>query len=380
VPFLFLSLVLAAALSSAQTAPAGTQLGVAQVSGRIVEEGTNAPLSGAMVTAIAMPRGPVVSARIGPPPQAITDADGRYVLDGLPPGRYRIDAQRAGFASALADPAAFRTFEVAAGQALAGVNFSLLKGGVITGQILDPSSGEPLVGAMVVALKRIEAVGAPANFAQSGLPRLMTAGQSVQTNDLGEFRIFGLPPGEYFIGTSRPPNFGFATGSPLTRAGSPATAAAPGIGAVFTYYPGTADAFAAHPVTVAAGQVATGIVFRIVMAQTYQVSGTVVDQTGAPVAGASVMLRGDPRTGFGPWPGSQGRSDASGNFVIGGIPPGSYMAMASVPLTAGSRGASSGSLDSLPRIVRPVSGPEPNVTVTDGNVGGVQIVVQLPSR
>lgn len=377
-PFLFLSLVLAAAVSSAQAPQAGTQPGAARISGRVVEDGTNAPLSGARVTAIAMQRGPIVSPPAGPPPQTITDADGRYAFDGLPPGRYRIDAQRTGFASPLADPSAFRTFEVAAGQTLAGVNFSLPKGAVITGQVLDPSSGEPLVGAMIMALKRLEIVGTSAVYSPPGLPLLRPAGQSAQTNDLGEFRIFGLPPGEYFVAASPRPNFPIAT-NPISRTSS-TTAAAPGIAPVMTFYPGTADASTALPVTVAAGQVATGIVIRLLTAQTYQVSGTVVDQNGTSVPGAMVMLRNDPRTsGFSAMPPANGRSDASGYFVIGGVTPGSYMAMASVPLPT-ARGASSGGVDSLPRIVRPVSSPEPNVTVTDGNVDGVQIVVQLPSR
>jgi hypothetical protein len=260
----------------------------------------------------------------------------------------------------LADPAAFRTFEVAAGQTLAGVNFSLPKSAVIAGQILDPSSGEPLANAMVMAMRRLGAVGAPVLYSPPGLPRLMPAGQSAQTNDLGEFRIFGLPPGEYFVASS-------------PRLTGAKTSAAQGTAPVMTFYPGTTDALAAQPVIVAAGQVATGIVFRILSAQTYRVSGTVVDARGAPVAGATVMLRNDPRTsGF-------GRSDARGHFVIGGVTPGSYMAMASVPVTARNQGGSTPGVDALAtRIVRPVLDPNSSFTVTDANVDGVQVVVRLP--
>ena len=55
---------------------------------------------------------------------------------------------------------------------------------------------------------------------------------------------------------------------------------------MFSFYPGTPDASAAQSVTVAAGQVATGFVMRLVTAETYQVSGTVVDQNGTPVGGS----------------------------------------------------------------------------------------------
>jgi carboxypeptidase family protein len=375
VPFLFLSLVLAGALSSEQAgalrAPTpATPLGnpqAARISGRVVEDGTNAPLSGVSVTAIAMERGPVVSPPTGPSPQTITAEDGRYMFDGLAPGRYRIDAQKAGFASPLADPAASRTFEVAAGQTLDGVNFSLPKGAVIAGQILDPSSGEPLANAMVMAMRRLGAVGAPVLYSPQGPPRLMPAGQSAQTNDLGEFRIFGLPPGEYFVASS-------------PRLTGAKTSAASGTAPVMTFYPGTTDALAAQPVIVAAGQVATGIVFRILSAQTYKVSGIVVDAQGAPVEGATVMLRNDPRTsGFGPMPAAGGRSDARGHFVIGGVTPGSYMAMASVPVTTRNQGGSTPGVDAFAtRILRPVLDPNSSFTVTDANVDGVQVVVHLP--
>ena len=105
-PFLFVSLVVAVPLSSEQTRQLSETLQARQtpqaaaqsggrISGRVVEDGTNAPLSGVSVTAIPMQRGPIVSAPTAPSPQTITGEDGRYMFDGLAPGRYRIDAQKA---------------------------------------------------------------------------------------------------------------------------------------------------------------------------------------------------------------------------------------------------------------------------------------------
>ena len=369
-PLLFLSLALAGALSFEQAPQTGTE--VTRVSGRVVEEGTNAPLSGARVTVVALDRTPVVSFPPGPPSQAITDQDGRFVFDGLPPGRYRIDAQKATFASPVLppDPLALRTFQLAAGQTLDGVNIPLLKGAVITGQILDPSSGEPVVGTMVMAMRRPGVAGGPAVLVASGTPRLMPAGSSTQTNDLGEFRIFGLSPGEYVVAASRPPNSGFApTG---------------GIAAVFSFYPGTADASAAQSVTVAAGQVATGFVMRLVTPETYQVSGTVVDQNGTPVVGAMVMLRTDPRTSgvMTAMPAGTGRSDANGNFVISGMAPGSYQTLANAPTAVRSQNSVGDGIDALASRRILINGTRASdqldVTVTNANVEGVQIIVQLP--
>jgi hypothetical protein len=382
-PFLFLSLALAGALSFEQAPRTGAQ--VARISGRVVEEGTNAPLSGARVSVLSLDGPPSVSFPVSAPPQTITNEDGRFVFDGLPPGRYRMNIQKAGFASPLPpDPSAFRTFELAPGQRLAGVNISMTKGAVITGQILDPSSGEPLAGSMVMAMRRLEAVNAPPGIGPSGGPRFVPVGQSVQTNDLGEFRIFGLPPGEYFVAASRPPIFGFAAGSISTIGGAAATEPSPTTQVVMTFYPGTADESAAQPVAVAPGQVATGIVIRLLTARTYQVSGTVVDENGTPVAGAMVMLRGDPRAPLPFAPVGQGRADASGRFAIGGVTPGSYVAMASVPVQLGSQGtgvgvgsfSATGGTITLGRV--PSKFDQANVTVTDANVEGVQIVVQRP--
>ena len=137
--------------------------------------------------------------------------------------------------------------------------------------------------------------------------------------------------------------------------------------------------------TVGAGQVVAGIVIRLLIAETYQVSGTVVDETGAPVAGAMVMLRGDPRTSaFFAGPAGQGRSDASGQFrhqrCDDRVVPGD----GERPLIMSSQGAgkrrrelfASGGIAGGPQPMPRSSQVE--ITVSDANVEGVQIVVQRP--
>ena len=90
----------------------------------------------------------------------------------------------------------------------------LQKGGVIAGRVLDVN-GEPMADARVMALRRIDSNPA----ARGGVaPRLMPApGQGQQTNDIGEFRVSGLAPGEYFIAASpRLSPFGDAAAPPPT--------------------------------------------------------------------------------------------------------------------------------------------------------------------
>ena len=74
------------------------------------------------------------------------------------------------------------------------VALQLQKGAVITGKVLD-ASGEPLADARIMAMHRFNA-GGPGG----SVPRLMpAAGGMQQTNDLGEFRVASLAPGEYYI-------------------------------------------------------------------------------------------------------------------------------------------------------------------------------------
>jgi hypothetical protein len=376
-PFLFLSLILAGGPLFERAPQAGSQ--TARISGRVVEDGTNAPLSGATVTVYAI-GGPPVTSFPPLPPRTTTDEVGRYVFDGLPPGRYRINVQKGGFAPQLPpDPSAFRSFDLAAGQSLDGVDISLQRGAVIAGQILDPSSGAPLADAMVTAMRRFGGGGAPTGVNASGVGRLMPAGASVQTNDLGEFRIFGLPPGEYFVAAILRRDFGLATN--FANGGSNQAPGTPTTGALLTFFPGTPDALAAQPVTLAAGQVAMNVDIRLVTAQTYQVSGVVVDENAAPVAGAIVMLSGDIRaSGFFAGPIGQSRSNASGTFVFDGVPSGSYTAIASIPVRIGGQesGIGAGSFSFTDIGGGTTRSNQLDVTVNDANVEGLQIVVQRP--
>ena len=364
---LLLNLIFAAAVSSEPAPQSG------QVSGQVVEEGSGAPLSGASVTVYTLENGAFPAFPPGASSQSVTDQGGHYLIDGLAPGRYRINVQKAGYASSL-PPDPFRTFDIAAGQTLGGVNISLPKGAVITGQILDPSSEEPVIGAMVTAMRR---PGVAPGVVAPGTPSLIPAGPSVQTNDLGEFRLFGLAAGDYIVAANAPPNFRFAVSSQ----GAIATpAAAPANAFVTTFFPGTVDSSTAQAVTVAAGQVATGIVIRLLTAQTHQVSGTVIDESGTPVAGVMVMLRGNPRTAaLGAVPVGGGTSDASGKFVIRGVAPGSYVVTVSVAVTFSGQKSGIGARTSFVTTLNPLTrSRELDVTVADTDVEGVRIVVQRP--
>ena len=383
---------LLAALSFSQTpAPAAT----GRLSGRVTAEGTNAPVAGARVMVFPMMRAAMPpSGPMAIPPQAMTDQDGRFVFNSVAPGEYRIDVQKTGFASLMDPSTRPRTYTVAAGQALDNVSIVLQKGAVISGKVLD-QKGEPVTDARVMALRRITPAGA-----STAPPRLIPAPMQgpQQTNDIGEYRVTGLPPGEYFLAVS-PRALGFAGPGAASTTGNGGGALTP----TTTYYPGTADQAGAQAITVAAGAEVSNMVFTLQSAPAYRVSGMVVDENGAPIAHAMVMLMNDPRSGMmfiGP--GGNAQTGDDGRFSIGDVTPGAYRLNASVPMFMNSGGAvtgggggvstvsggsgggaftswsiSSGGVTTT-SIVNGTPQQPQEVTVTDADVRGVRLVARRP--
>lgn len=117
------------------------------------------------------------------------------------------------------------------------MNISVPRGGVIAGRVLD-EFGDPVTGAQVVPMRSVF---------QQRRRQLQQAGNA-QSNDIGEFRLFGLMPGQYYIAAnlrSNPPV--------LVVNGTPQMADDQS-GYATTYYPGTTDSTAATRLTIAAGQ------------------------------------------------------------------------------------------------------------------------------
>jgi hypothetical protein len=333
------------------------------IQGRVVAEGSNTPIAGArvMLMPAALSRGP-----FGPPAQTTTDQDGAFAFVQVAAGEYRLDVQKAGFVPygyvpPGSRPPASRTIQVEAGQSTA-IELRLQKGGVIPGRVLDVN-GEPLADAQVMALRTVS-TGAMS-------PRLMPApGQGQQTNDLGEFRIAGLPPGEYFIAAmprrSMPVPFGGPGGDPTPASPARTTTAT-------TYYPGTIDPAAAQSIAVAAGETVNNVQFTMQTSPAFRVSGIVVDENGQPVAGAMVMLMGDLRYGAPPGPAGNARAGDDGRFVIGEVTPGTYRISASVPMVMNG-GSGYMSFSTRAGSMSPTAG----VTVTEADVAGVTVVVTRP--
>lgn len=282
----------------------------AAITGRVVDGGTQAPVAGARVMLLPAPTGRPTGP-VGPPAQAITGDDGVYTFSGVAAGRYRLQVQKNGFVppSPTADG-----FQIGAGQSVAGPTLVLTRGGAISGRVLD-ARGEPMAEVMVTAVRK-----PPAGPGRGRGPLAIPAGQPGQTNDIGEFRISGLPAGDYYVNASPRPSSPFEQSS---------TSSGPTL--VTTFYPGVLTTSGAQPITVTPGQTIGNLEFTMMSAQGHSVAGVVVDEMNNPVGGAMVMLM--PTEFVGPGPRGSARTQPDGTFKIGGVVPGAYRLNASVPVT-----------------------------------------------
>jgi hypothetical protein len=308
----------------------------AVVSGRVLEQGTQAPLAGVQVMLIKRFQGPPTAPLARRPLAVTTDGDGRFVFAEVEPGGYQLTTRKPGLAAA-AGTSGSRSLEVKGGERRDNLEILLLRGGVIAGRVVD-QSGEPLVDARVMVLRRMEAppTGSPragtaatAVAAGSLQGRLMMAGPGAQTNDLGEFRLHSLAPGEYYVQAA--PRAAFFGGDP-SGSGMPAAATT----MVPTFFPGTTDAAGAQPIMVSAGQTSGNVELRMIVAAASQVSGVVADEAGRPIANAMVKLILRDQAALRPMPMMmrpfQTRTDAKGAFVIGQVTNGAYTLIAVPPV------------------------------------------------
>jgi protocatechuate 3,4-dioxygenase beta subunit len=319
-------ILLTAVLWSASAMRAAQSLPIdATITGRVIDGGTQAPIAGARVMLLPAPAAGRLTGPMGIPTQAVTGDDGVYTLRGIAAGRYRVQVQKPGFVSPSQAESSW--FQVDAGQAIAGPDVRLVRGAVIAGRVLD-ARGDGLPELMVTAVQK-----ATGGFGRGrgGAPAI-PAGQPGQTNDIGEFRITGLPEGQYYVTASPRPASPFGESS-TSGASNPIT----------TFYPGATEIAGAQVITVAAGQTISGLEFTILSARGFTVSGVVVDEMNRPVGGAMVMLMPAQLAVVGPGPRGSGRTQADGTFAIGGVAPGAYRLNASVPVTVQNGGTTTSS-------------------------------------
>src|SRR6185436_3255897 len=139
--------------------------------------------------------------------------------------------------------------------------FRLPRGAIITGRIVD-EFGEPVADAQVAPMRYVN---------QGGRRRLTPSGRMSMTNDIGEYRIFGLAPGQYYVSAT-------LRGGMMMNAQSDDR-----VGYAPTYFPGTGNVGEAQKLTIALGQILNDINVSLIPTRVATLSGVAVDSQGRPL-------------------------------------------------------------------------------------------------
>jgi protocatechuate 3,4-dioxygenase beta subunit len=304
--------------------------GTAVITGRVVDAANGQPVRRARVHA-ASPA--VVGGRT-----TYTGADGSFTFRELPPGAYAVTVTKVGWVNGAFGQQraaeAGKAFDVAAGATVGHVDIAMARGGVIAGRITD-EFGDPLTNTAVAAMRY---------QAFNGARRLVPVATRL-TNDVGDFRIFGLAPGQYFLSATLRNAQGMNGGDER------------GVYAA-TYYPGTPSVASAQALTIAQGQTITGSNMMLLPVWPVHVSGTVISATGQPVRNASVMAA--LRLGLGTIAPVDAGVRPDGSFTLSGLSAGDYILRA--------RGGPSGETAAMP------------LTVGSSDMTGVQLVTSPPVK
>jgi hypothetical protein len=282
--------LLCAALLAAQTQPAAQDK--CTVEGLVLNSVTGQPVPRALITLRTL-GGPGVSpsAAAPAPAAAASDSEGKFVFANLAPGSYRISAQRDNFQYIQPSPSAPLT--LGAGDRKTGVVVRLTPFGAIAGHVQN-EEGDPLPNVQVNAMI----------YQYTSEGRQLVARSSASTNDLGDYRVFGMASGKYILRAA-------ATVGRLTTGVNEAY--------VPLYYPGVTDSSGAAPVELAAGQDMRGVDFTLRRVHAVSVRGHLAKPAGAP----NVVVSLSDASGMG---GAVGNSAANpeGGFELRGVAPGSY--------------------------------------------------------
>ena len=208
----------------------------------------------------------------------LTDELGQFLLENIPPGSYDLRVSRNGYVDAeygqKKPGGSGSILTLTAGQHISDLLFKMVHTAAISGHVFDEDR-EPITGAKVTAYRASKRPGKEQRNGDE--PNL--------TNDLGEFRIFDLTPGRYYLSVSyrHEPPFGRAVPT-VSQGGS--------FGYLSSFYPNTVDRAKAQTISVAPGDEIRPVDFFLRTARFFTVRGRVICAFpgGAAVSG-SVSVR-----------------------------------------------------------------------------------------
>lgn len=270
----------------------------ATVSGKVTIKGKPAP---GVTVGLRLNQSPPANSTF----KATTDQDGKYRISDVPAGSYWVAPVAPAFVISDANKSSGQSLIITEGDSIAGIDFDLLRGGVITGKVTD-ADGRP------VAEERLTLLTAD-------YPRVGASHVSIdfKTDDRGVYRMFGIRPGRYKLSIGE-------NSLSIVR-GSTAGRTIP-----ITFYPDVSEAAQAGVVEVSEGTEATNIDITLAPeARTFSVSGRVVDgETGNPTKNVTIYLMKimiiDAHSSSSTGGGTNVRSNSDGEFTLEKLPAGKY--------------------------------------------------------
>src|SRR5215469_10573175 len=253
-----LLLVAAALLASAQSGGA--------LSGRVINTTHGEPVVGATVTLRGLDEGPAQTYITE------TGADGRFSIANMVPGAYEPRPSKPGYEQRTPDHFAtakdFPPVTVEAGKAAEPIELRLIPDGVVAGRVID-SDGDPVRRASVEAEQ----------YGYAGGKKQLRTVRGAQTDDRGEYRLYHLAPGKYWLHVQ--PNSRRNIPQPRPMPGSvqlqnmpPQTGLAP------AYYPGSPDVNHATELQLTPGAELDGVDIRLTPERLYSIRGRVAQENG----------------------------------------------------------------------------------------------------
>jgi len=315
------------------------------IEGLVLHIATGDPVPGARVTLTRVQTPPTALPSVpgAPPPPAPpqpaspllpqnnpavnTDSQGKFIFKDVDPGQYRIQAANNGYARTEYGQRVFgaqgTAVSVVAAQALNNLVIRLTPAGNVSGRIRD-IGGQPVVGVQVQLMK--------ASYNSNGQRSYQSAG-SVTTNDRGEYRLYWVTPGRYYLIA------GSSQGVPVTVGSGGASPNEVRDVYVATYYPNVTDISLATMLDVRPGNEISGIDVAINRQQLYRIRGRVIDaRSDRPPQAVSFSTSSRSLTGGGVTMlagQNQKYNRTDGSFELGNMAPGPYVIGAQITETSG---------------------------------------------
>lgn len=274
-----------------------------KIVGQITSASTGEPLKKATISVYR------TDSQNGDSATATTDAAGHYEISDLDPGKYSVSAQRNGyvrqtFGSKIGTSGGSLITLGPGGIMEAG--FKLIQQSVVTGRVVD-EDGEP-VPHVSVQLTRISYRNGKATQNPVG---------SATTDDRGEYRIFEVAPGKYFLSATYNRNQ-FSMGREATPADD---SYAP------VYFPGTTDPQSATRITVPKSGEMNGMDIALQKVKSYRIRGAVISNVPGESKPGRVYItlmpkNAGPAQTFNAMKSTQTQPD--GKFEFHGVTPGAY--------------------------------------------------------